>query len=119
MKEISRRIAVIHKGALEAAGLGEVSYFLRKARQQIDHARFALENIDFSRSAEMLDSTGARVDEIEKLMLDMRDDLSRAEQAALGSVEEKEELDALAEQENKEEERKRNVIHQTRIPRKN
>lgn len=123
MEESSRRIAVIHKGALEAAGLGEVAYFLRKARQQLDHAKFALENIDFSRSAEMLQNAGSRVDAIEKLMLDMRDDLSKAEQAALVSVEEKEEKDAQAEQEKAEAKKaealkKQNGIHQTRITRK-
>lgn len=118
MDENSRKVAVIHTGALEAAGLGEVAYFLRKARQQIDHARFALENIDFSRSAKMLEDAGTRVDDIEKLMTDMRNALAWAEQAALDSAAEKEEFDAEEEKRKIEEQKKQHGIHQARVTRK-
>jgi len=94
MSENNRKISNIQRGALESAGLGEVAFFLRNARKQIDHAKFALENIDFSRSCELLESAKTRVAEIERLMVEMRVDLERAEMAALSSAEEAEEEEA-------------------------
>lgn len=87
----SSKTTGIQRGALESAGLGEIAYFLKKARQQLEHARFTLENIDFTRSAEMVASSQSRIDAINNLMIEMRVDLEKAEQAALLQVEEAEE----------------------------
>lgn len=93
-RESSRKFTDIQRGALEAAGLGEVAYFLKKARHQLDFAKFALRNIDFSRSEELIDSAQSRVDDIERIISEMNSDLQNAEQSALLAAEEREEESA-------------------------
>lgn len=88
--EGSSKTIGVQRGALEAAGLGEVSYFLKKARQQLEHAKYALDEIDFSRSAELLSDAQSRIDAMDRMMVEIRVDLEKAEQAALLTVEEKE-----------------------------
>lgn len=88
--ETGRKFTGIYRGSLESAGLGELAYFLKKAKSQIDNARFTLDNTDFSRSLEILKNATEKISAIDRLIVDMRNDLEMAEQAALISMEEKE-----------------------------
>ena len=42
----SSRFSRFYAGALESAGLGEAAFFLRKAKQNLSYALYAIENMD-------------------------------------------------------------------------
>lgn len=76
---IGRKYPQFTRGVLETSGLGEVSHFLRKAMQQVGHAKFALDHTDFSDSIKALSALGPKVDLMSKLISDIYDDLVSVE----------------------------------------
>lgn len=71
----SRKYPQFTRGVLETSGLSEVSYFLRRAMQQVGHAKFTLDHTDFSDSIKALSALGPKVDLMSKLISDIQDDL--------------------------------------------
>jgi hypothetical protein len=86
--ESGRRISRFYAGAMESAGLGEAAHFLRKAKQQIVYAKFALENME---KADALDLTGHRVSAIIESIGEALSELETTEMALVVEAEEKEE----------------------------
>lgn len=70
---------------MESAGLGEAAHFLRKAKQQISYAQFALDNID---QTDMLEVTRARIDELTKTIGEAMSEIETAEVALVEKAEE-------------------------------
>ncbi len=44
---MSNKTAKLYKGVLENAGLGEVSFYLKKVEQNLGYAMYALDNTNF------------------------------------------------------------------------
>ena len=61
-----RNNSIFMKGALESAGLGEIAYFLNKAKQNVQFAVMALEETDFDLARRTLADGEARLDSIRK-----------------------------------------------------
>jgi hypothetical protein len=68
----SSKFSAFHRGALESGSLAEVAYFIKKAQQQLEHARYAMENADFSFSQEMLNPVDNKIEEIGRLIVETR-----------------------------------------------
>jgi hypothetical protein len=76
----------IYAGAMESAGLGEAAHFLRKAKQQIVYAQFALENID---QTDSLESTSQRIGTLIKSIGEAMSEIETAELALIADAERK------------------------------
>ena len=74
-----RKYLSFHRGVLESAGLGEVSYFLKKARQQLENARFALEHTEFSDDVTSIDAVSSKILDLNRNIVEMFVELDRAE----------------------------------------
>ena len=74
-----RKNTKFYKGVLESAGLGEVSFFLKKAKQNILYAAMALENTDFS-SLDELPAIQAKIVRLRDFVAEIGDDIDQAEQ---------------------------------------
>lgn len=62
----SRRVTAI-RGHQDAEGLAEVSYFLKKAKHNIQYAMYALENDKYAEANKILAEASSAIDEIRKL----------------------------------------------------
>jgi hypothetical protein len=82
------KFALFHRGELESAGLAEVAHFIKKAKQQLDNARYAIENTDFSATSEMLNPADNKIAEIGRLIIETRRAIEVAEVKIARSVEE-------------------------------
>ncbi len=71
---------------MESAGLGEAAHFLRKAKQQIVYAQFALDNID---QTDMLDVTTARISSLINSIAEAMAEIENAEIDLAAKAEEK------------------------------
>jgi hypothetical protein len=89
----SRKNTVFHRGYLESAGLGEVSYFLKKARLNIDYAIFSLEHTDFSEAGKILSDAETAVGDINRMIIGLRAKLDDAEVSIVNASENLEETD--------------------------
>ena len=95
-----RKNISFYKGVLESAGLGEVSYFLKKAKQNLAHASFALENTDFSSVIEDMASLSDRIDGLKESMNVINLDIEKVELGLVNrvvSAEEEEKLESVEE----------------------
>ncbi len=81
------KVSRFGRGELESVGLAEVAHFLRKAKQNIEHARFALDNTDFSVVSEMLSPAQNKVAEISALIVEMRRCIEVAEVNIVSHIE--------------------------------
>jgi hypothetical protein len=79
--------AVFCRGELESAGLAEVAYFLKKAKQNIEYARFALDSTDFSVVSDMLNPAENKIAEIAALIVSTRRSIEVAERNIAGHAE--------------------------------
>jgi hypothetical protein len=75
-----RKNLKIHRGVLENAGLGEVAYFLKKAKQEVLYAAMALEHTDFS-SFDEVTALQAKLVKLRDLVAEVSGDIDRTEQA--------------------------------------
>ena len=85
---------VFQRGVLENAGLGEIAYFLKKAKQNIDFARFSLQNTDFSESAAVFDTVSSRATAMDTLLVEMRDEIDRVSVVILDTAREAEQRES-------------------------
>jgi hypothetical protein len=77
MKSNSKNIK-IYSGALEKAGLSEVSYFIKKAERNIDYALYSLEGTKFKAAENKLKSISDKLDDMRKMGNDMLVDIDKA-----------------------------------------
>jgi hypothetical protein len=84
-----RKNPKIYRGVLENAGLGEVAFFLKKAKQEILYAVMALEHTDFS-SFDEFNAIQAKIVKLRGLITEISDDMSRAEKRLMDEVVERE-----------------------------
>jgi len=71
---------------MESAGLGEAAHFLRKAKQQIVYAQFALENID---QTDALESTKTRIGTLINAIGEAMSEIETTEVALVEEAEQK------------------------------
>ena len=86
-----RKTSNFIKGTLESAGLGEVAYFLGKAKQNVQFAVMALEDTDFTLSRRTLADGEARLDSIRKAVYEMDELLEMVHSNIAGEIDNKEE----------------------------
>lgn len=79
MKELGRKYLSFHRGVLESAGLGETAHFLKKARQNLEYAKFSLDNTEFADELTAFDSVSSKISELNRLIVETRVELDRAE----------------------------------------
>lgn len=84
-----RKNLKIGRGVLEHAGLGEVAFFLKKARQNILYAEMALEHTDFS-SFDELTALQANLVKLKGLIVEVSEGMDQAERNLVTAVAEKE-----------------------------
>ena len=86
------RTSKAFKGVLENAGLGEVAFYLKKAKQQLAYAEYALDNTNFSDALsrskkievkiQLIRNTILELDEeIENLGLDLINELEKIDES--------------------------------------
>ena len=84
-----RKNLKIGRGVLENAGLGEVSFFLKKAKQNVLYAAMALEHTDFS-SFDELPAIQAKLVKLRDLIAEVSDGIERTEQNLVAEIAERE-----------------------------
>jgi len=87
--ETGRKNLKFYRGVLENAGLGEVSFFLKKAKQNILYAVMALEHTDLS-SFDDMNALQAKVVKLRDFIAELSDDIERTEQSLVAAVVQKE-----------------------------
>lgn len=85
MNRTGRKNPNFYRGVLENAGLGEVAFFLKKAKQNILYAEMALEHTDFS-SFDELTAIQANVVRIRELIAAVSDGMEKAEGGLIAEV---------------------------------
>lgn len=83
--ETGRKNSKFHRGVLENAGLGEVAFFLKKAKQNILYAATALEHTDFS-SFDEFSALQANVVRLRDLVAEVSDGMEKAELQLVNAV---------------------------------
>lgn len=73
-----RKNIKFYRGVLESAGLGEVSFFLKKAKQDVLYATMALENTDFS-SFDELPALQAKIVNLRDFIANLSESIENAE----------------------------------------
>ena len=86
-----RKTSNFIRGTLESAGLGEIAYFLGKAKQNVQFAVTALEGTDFSFSMRVLSDGEARLDSIRRAVYEMDELLEMVHSDIAEEIENKEE----------------------------
>jgi len=86
-----RKTSNFIRGTLESAGLGEIAYFLGKAKQNVQFAVTALEGTDFSLSMRVLSDGEARLDSIRRAVYEMDELLEMVHSDIAEEIENKEE----------------------------
>jgi len=86
-----------HKGILENAGFGEISYFIKKAKQNVVHASHVLRDTEFEESKEHIRNGAALIADLTEKVSMLQAALENVEWAAMRK---------LQDDEDKEEERK-------------
>jgi hypothetical protein len=71
-KMSGRKNPFIYKGVLESAGLGEVAYFLEKAKENIRYAAFTLDHTDFDTAKRSLHASAGRFDDLGRLLAELQ-----------------------------------------------
>lgn len=74
----SRKNLKIYRGVLENAGLGEVAFFLKKAKQEVLYAAMALEHTDFS-SFDEVSALQAKLVKLRNLVAEVSGDIEMTE----------------------------------------
>jgi hypothetical protein len=72
-----RKNLKFNRGALENAGLGEVAFFLKKAKQEVLYAAMALEHTDFS-SFDEVTALQAKLVKLRDLVAEVSGDIEQA-----------------------------------------
>ena len=80
-----RKNPKFYRGVLENAGLGEVAFFLKKAKQNLLYAVVALENTDFS-SFDELSAIQAKIVKLRDFIAELSDDMEQTEQRLVAEV---------------------------------
>jgi hypothetical protein len=71
-RSTSSKYSTFHRGVLESGSLAEVAHFIKKAKQQLDYARYAIENSDFSFAEEVLSPVDNKIAEISRMIVETR-----------------------------------------------
>ena len=87
--KISREKTRFYRGVLENAGLGEVAFFLKKAKQNILYAEMALQHTDFS-STRHIAAMQDRIGQMRDLMAALSGDMEKTEAELISAVAKKE-----------------------------
>lgn len=95
---IGRKNLKFYRGVLESAGLGEVAFFLKKAKQDVLYAALALENTDFSAFAEF-NAIQAKLVKLRDLVAEVGGDINSTERTLASQVIEREMSDDLPDDE--------------------
>jgi hypothetical protein len=82
----SRKNLRFYSGVLENAGLTEVAYCLKKAKQNIAYADFAFQNTDFEESKSHIADCSRKLIELSGLIRSVQESIDQAEQSAVQSV---------------------------------
>lgn len=61
----------LYSGVLENAGLGELSFYLRKSKQYLSYAMYSLDNTDFSDAAAKSKKVNKKVEELKQIILEL------------------------------------------------
>lgn len=85
----SREKTIFHKGVLESAGLGEVAFFLKKAKQNILYAEMTLEHTDFSSTRELV-GLHEKANRLRDLIAEMSSDIEAAGNSFVEEIERRE-----------------------------
>lgn len=81
----SRKILKFNRGVLENAGLGEVSFYLKKAKQDILYATIALEHTDLSSFSEFT-AIQANIVILRNLIVTVSEGMDQAECSIIAAV---------------------------------
>lgn len=89
-----RKNLKFYRGVLENAGLGEVAFFLKKAKQEVLYAALALEHTDFS-SLDEVTAIQAKLVRLRDLVAEVSNDIDTTEQKLASEILERELSDDL------------------------
>ena len=84
-----RKNLKFYRGVLENAGLGEVAFFLKKAKQEVLYAALALEHTDFSSYNEVI-ALQAKLVKLRNLVAEVSGDIDSTEQSIASEIIERE-----------------------------
>lgn len=84
-----RKNLKFYRGVLENAGLGEVAFFLKKAKQEVLYAALALEHTDFTSYNEVI-ALQAKLVKLRNLVAEVSGDIDRTEQSIASEIIERE-----------------------------
>jgi predicted translin family RNA/ssDNA-binding protein len=65
----------IYKGVLESAGLGEVAFYLKKVKQNLGYASYALDNTDFEEISAKSKKIDKKIEALKNTILELDEDI--------------------------------------------
>ena len=77
----------VFKGVLENAGLGEVAFYLKKAKQNLAYAGYALDNTDFDEVREKSKGINRKVELLKNTILEIDEEIDNLGLELMGAIE--------------------------------
>jgi len=84
---VGRKKPRFNKGVLENAGLSEVAHFLKKAKQQMEYAAFAIEHADLGEVADKVHMASEKIGLLVEGIEDIQNAIDEAERELLQEAE--------------------------------
>ena len=72
---MATKTSKIFKGVLENAGLGEVAFYLKKAKQNLSYAEYTLSNTDFSEVASRSKTIDKKIQLLRNTILELDEEI--------------------------------------------
>lgn len=104
------KFSAFRKGTLESSSLAEVAHFIKKAKQQLEYAKYALDNADFEYTNEVLSPVENKISEISHMIVETRRAIEIAAARIVDESNESDEREALKQEKQELEKRRQQFL---------